>query len=153
MAISTKEWVFTHPGAQEFGAGIAAEADAVLLGARPALAVRIRISSCSTLARPPSTVSISRRCAVVVSAHVFAERAEAGFCLGDCRERVQQVAGPAVSWRSSRLAAIAEFELDAAEDGSFSAADRLGVRVIGRNAMKQPGADRDPMINAEPSWS
>ncbi|MBV8335544.1 MAG: hypothetical protein JO358_08925 [Alphaproteobacteria bacterium] len=38
MAISTREWVFTHPGAQEFGAGLAAEADAVLLGAPPALA-------------------------------------------------------------------------------------------------------------------
>jgi len=60
---------------------------------------------------------------------------------------------PAVSWRQSRLAATAEFELDAAEDGSSSAADRLGVRLIGGNAIKQPGADGDPMINAESSWS
>ena len=39
------------------------------------------------------------------------------------------------------------------EDGSSSAADRLGVRLMGGNAIKQPGADGDPMINAEPSWS
>ena len=60
---------------------------------------------------------------------------------------------PAVSWRPSRLAVIAEFELDAAQDGSSSAADRLGVPLIGGNAIKQPGADGDPMINAESSWS
>ena len=35
MAISTREWVFTHPGAQETGAGVATEADAALLGALP----------------------------------------------------------------------------------------------------------------------
>jgi len=37
--------------------------------------------------------------------------------------------------------------------GSSSAADRLSVPLIGGNAIKQPGADGDPMINAEPSWS
>ena len=59
----------------------------------------------------------------------------------------------AVSWRPSLLAAIAEFELDAAEDGSSSATDGMGVRVIGGTAIKQPEADGDPMINAEPSRS
>ena len=37
--------------------------------------------------------------------------------------------------------------------GSSSDADRLSVPLIGGNAIKQPGADGDPMINAEPSWS
>ena len=100
MAISTREWVFTHPGEQETW----------LLG--------------------PSREETPR----------------------GSRDRELRVE-PAVSWRPSRLAAIAEFELDAAEDRSFSAADRLGVRVIGGNAIKQPRADGDPMINAEPSWS
>jgi len=51
------------------------------------------------------------------------------------------------------LAVIAYFERDAVEDGSCSAADRLGVRLTGGNAIKQPEAEGDPMINAEPSWS
>ena len=95
-------------------------------------------------------------------------------CSFDGRQKKAQAAGP--SWskacavraatearrvsrlrrtggRPSRLAAIAEFERDAAEDGSCSAADRLGVRLTGGNAIKQPGADGDPMINADPSWS
>src|SRR4051812_15973653 len=37
--------------------------------------------------------------------------------------------------------------------GSSSAADLLSVPSIGGNATKQTGADGDPMINAEPSWS
>jgi len=60
---------------------------------------------------------------------------------------------PSARKNPARLTAIAEFELDAAEDGSSSAADRLGARAICGNAIEQPGADSYPMINAEPSWS
>ena len=35
----------------------------------------------------------------------------------------------------------------------FSAADHLNVPLIGGIARKQPGADGDPMIDAESSWS
>jgi len=36
---------------------------------------------------------------------------------------------------------------------SSSAADTLSVPLIGGSAIKQSGADGDPIINADPSWS
>ena len=36
---------------------------------------------------------------------------------------------------------------------SSSVADRLSAPLIVGNTVKQPGADGDPMINTEPSWS
>ena len=56
MAICTREWVFTHPGVQEFGAGVATEAGAALLGALPGPSpVRLSPAHSSPRRRPGST--------------------------------------------------------------------------------------------------
>ena len=55
--------------------------------------VRLRIRSRSNSASPPSTVSMSRPWAVVVSAQAIAPKCEPGLTPGDRCQRVQQVAG------------------------------------------------------------
>jgi hypothetical protein len=59
--------------------------------ARPSL-VRARIKSRSNSAKPPSTVSIKRPCAVVVSAHVSPSDRKPAPLLGDRSQCVQQIA-------------------------------------------------------------
>ena len=53
--------------------------------------------------------------------------------------------------RSGRTSALASQETSLAQQVILGC--RLSVPLIGGNAIKQPRADGDPMINAEPSWS